>query len=277
MGNAHYPISQSITKLAENPCLLYISSATYEGDWDSEPHSHTCTELFYVVGGKGGFQIENQMISVRPHDLIVVNPNVLHTEVGAEGAPLEYIVLGLQGFEMLDPEKAEQRYYILNFEAREKELLACMKMMVQEARGKLPGSDSVCQNLLQVLIVLLMRASNVSPKKTILAVRRECATAKWYMDHHFKEKITLDLLAQVAGVNKYYLAHSFTAEYGIPPIKYLLERRITESKFLLSSTDIPLNSIVRTLCFSSVSHFSQIFRRSQGMTPSEYRKQYRAK
>ncbi len=277
MGNNRYEISEPIAKRTDEAGLLYISSATYGGDWESTPHSHQCTELFYVVGGAGGFKIENKTVPVHTHDLIVVNPNVQHTEVSLNDEPLRYIVLGVRGLEVFDPQNAEDRYFVLNFEKRGDRVLNCLQMMMQEVEAKLPGYDSVCRNLLQVILVLLMREAHVTPEQTIQATRRECATAKWYIDNHFKEKITLDLLAQVAGVNKYHLAHTFTQEYGVSPIRYLTERRITESKYLLNSTDIPINSIVQSLSFSSASYFAQMFRRSEGISPSEYRNCYRAK
>lgn len=277
MSINRYDVTPSKGKLVSDASLLYISSAKYGGDWHSSPHSHQCTELFYVVGGTGGFQIENDTIQVKAHDLVVVNPNVQHTETSWNSAPLEYIVLGVDGLELSLPDKEDERYFTLSFKGLGNAVLTCMRMMLSEVEQKQPGADSVCQNLLQVLIIQLMRSANVSPEKTVQATRRECATAKWYIDSHFKEKITLDVLAKVAGVNKYYLAHSFSEEYGISPIQYLVDRRISESRYLISSTDLPIGRIVQMLGFSSPGYFAQMFRRAEGMSPSEYREKHRAK
>ncbi len=277
MSTNRYDVTESKGKFVNEARLLYISSAKYGGDWHSSPHSHQCTELFYVVGGTGGFQIESDSFQVKVHDLVVVNPNVQHTETSWNSAPLEYIVLGVDGLELSAPGESEGPYFILNFKNLGDTVLTCMKMMLGEVERKLPGADSVCQNLLQVLIVQLMRETNVSPEKTEQATRRECAVAKWYIDAHFKEKITLDLLAKVAGVNKFYLSHAFAGEYGIPPIKYLTQKRIDESRYLLASTDLPLGRIVQMLGFSSPSYFAQMFRRTEGLSPSEYRAHHRAK
>lgn len=71
---------------------------------------------------------------------------------------------------------------------------------------------------------------------------------------------------------KYYLAHSFKQEYGVSPINYMITRKIVESKYLLSETDLSLAQIAQMLGFSSPSYFSQAFRRSQGVSPIDYRK-----
>ncbi len=271
MSTSRYDVSKTKAKSASEVNLLYISSAKYGGDWHSSPHSHPCTELFYVTGGKGGFKIENDVFQVKTHDLVVVNPNIQHTETSWNYAPLEYIVLGVEGLELSNPDSTDDRYFVLQMKNVSDVVVPCLKMMISEVEHKKPGADSICQNLLQVLIVYLMRETHVSAEKTELATRRECSTAKWYIDAHFKEKITLETLADVCGVNKYYLAHSFTEEYGVSPIRYLINKRLDESKYLLRSTDIPIARIVQMLRFSSPSYFAQMFRRAEGVAPSEYR------
>ena len=96
-----------------------------------------------------------------------------------------------------------------------------------------------------------------------------------YIDNHFKESLTLEQLAGLAHLNKYYLSHTFRREFGVSPINYLISRRIEESRFLLRETDHSLSLIAQMLGFSTLSYFSQSFRRVEGMSPMEYRKQNR--
>lgn len=97
-----------------------------------------------------------------------------------------------------------------------------------------------------------------------------------YIDEHFAEPLTLDALAELAHVNKYYLVHAFSKEYGVTPINYLLLCRIRESKHLLANTNLSLSQIAQVHGFSSPSYFSQSFRRLEGISPMEYRKRRRA-
>ena len=94
-----------------------------------------------------------------------------------------------------------------------------------------------------------------------------------YIETHFKETLTLDNLAAVAHVSKYYLAHAFSREYGTSPINYVLSCRIQESLRLLSETHMSLSQIAGILGFSSPSYFSQSFRRIKGLSPMAYRNQ----
>ncbi|MEE0800524.1 MAG: AraC family transcriptional regulator [Gemmiger sp.] len=255
--------------------LLYISTSRFGGDWHSVPHTHSCTELFYCLRGKGQFSIEGGMYDVNPDDLIIVNPMVEHTELSLNSNPLEYIVLGIEGVEFLCDQK-NRGYARLSCRERRDDVLYLLQLLLREVDEYAEGYETVCQDLLEVLLLLLVRNT------TTLAVRaaappkaagsKECAAAKRYLDENFTENITLDRLAQATHISKYYLVHAFQKEYHTSPINYLLKRRILESKALLASTNYSLSEISNMMGFSSASYFSQSFRRFEGMSPTEYRK-----
>ena len=90
-----------------------------------------------------------------------------------------------------------------------------------------------------------------------------------------KYHLTLEQLAEEAHMNKYYLSHAFKREYGVSPIHYMIGRRIEESKYLLAETDLSMSQIAQLLGFSSLSYFSQVFRRTQSLSPMEYRQSSR--
>ena len=264
--------------------LLYVSTAKYGGDWHSTLHTHACTEIFYVVGGSGKFNIEGKLLPVTTDDMVIVNPNVEHTEVSYNKRPLEYIVLGVEGLEYSAGEDADERWFMTNLQNAREALLHALREMLREIEYKAVGYELICQDLLEVLILRLMRHAGLQflPTKTEhrkpgRKPSKECAAVRHYIDNHFKENINLDMLSELVHVNKYYMVHSFTKEYGISPINYLISRRIEESKYLLSDTDHSLSQISDMLGFSSPSYFSQSFRRLEGMSPMEFRRSSRSR
>jgi AraC-like DNA-binding protein len=106
---------------------------------------------------------------------------------------------------------------------------------------------------------------------------RQCTMIRRYIDNHYKEPLTLDLLAEKANVNKYYLSHMYKEAYSISPISYMIACRIKEGKRLLADTDLPLSQISSILGFSSPSYFSQSFRKAEGVSPLEYRMAHQRK
>ena len=101
---------------------------------------------------------------------------------------------------------------------------------------------------------------------------RECASVKRYLDSNYSENITLDLLAELSHLNKYYLSHEFTKYYGISPINYLNRKRIEVCKDLLENSDYDISDIAHLTGFSSQSYLSQSFRKYCQMTTGNYRK-----
>lgn len=266
------PVDRDVTK------LLYVSTAKYGGDWHSLMHTHACTELFYVVGGMGQFKVAEKLIPVSPDDLVIVNPNVEHTEVSLNASPLEYIVLGVEGMEFAADENGDRRYSAFNFHSGREDILPYLRGMLREIEQKSAGYEVVCQDLLEILVVKLMRHTDFSLTVTpAQQSSKECAEARRYIDSNFKENISLDQLAELTHVNKYYLVHSFSKEYGVSPINYLIGRRIEESRYLLADTNHSLSQISHMLGFSSPSYFSQSFRKLEGISPMEYRKRQRAR
>lgn len=92
-----------------------------------------------------------------------------------------------------------------------------------------------------------------------------------YIDSHLTEKIDLDLLAQELGYTKYYLTRRFKDENKISINQYILAKRINYAKMLLTDSRLSILEISDKLHFSSPSHFTSVFRRMTGLTPTEYR------
>lgn len=277
MSGNHYDLISQASKDARVAAkLLYVSTAKYGGDWNSMPHTHACAEMFYVVGGKGQFRIEDQLYPVQENDLIIVNPHVRHTETSLDASPLEYIVLGVEGLELMVKEDENRPFCIISFKSSGSDIQFFLRSMLRELEAKAPGYEDICQDLLDIFVIRLMRGSDFSAKliPSTVQVSKEGAAVHRYIETHFKENVSLDDLAEVAHLNKYHMTHLFTRDYGISPIKFLLSLRIKESCYLLRMTDHPLAQIARITGFSSPSYFSQSFRKSEGISPTDYRNKY---
>ena len=257
--------------------LLNVASYKYGSDWHSFPHSHNHTELFFIVSGKGQFLIQDQVFPVDVNNLVIINPNILHTEISLNTQPLEYIVLGIGGIELATDENSNGQFCILNhFESVE--ISSCLRNILREMELKNTGYEEICQAYMKILMIRLMRNTALTPQAEapVIAGNRHCAAIKRYIDLHFKEALTLEQLAEEAHMNKYYLSHSFKREYGISPINYLISRRIDESMYLLAETDLSVSQIAQLLGFSSLSYFSQVFRKAHGISPMDFRQNSRS-
>lgn len=278
MSRDHYSLDRDHTFTIRGTArLLNAASAKYGGDWHSVPHTHNHMELFYIVGGRGQFLVQDQLYPVNPSNLVIINPNVAHTEVSLNAQPMEYIVLGIEGVELATGGNSNGQFCILDhFESVE--VSSCLRNIIREMEQKNTGYEDVCQAYMEILIIRLMRNTDLSvhAEPSRISGNRQCAAVKRYIDLHFKETLTLDQLANEAHMNKFYLSHAFKREYGVSPINYLISCRIEESKYLLAETDLSMSQIARLLGFSSLSYFSQVFSRSENVSPMEFRQNTRS-
>ena len=283
MGNTRHRIETEKPSAFGQARLLYVSTSKYEGDWQSILHSHPFSELFYVVNGQGAFLAEGSEFPVKRNDMVIINPHVQHTEKSLPGAPLDYIVLGIEGlsfaFEKIAAARSGESAQapsgtVSKYNVSKTNVCTCLNLMLEEVSRQEEDYETVCQNLLEVLLISMLRSGSLSvvPDNSRL-LNRECTQIKNYLDANYSETITLDSLAALTHMNKYYLAHTFTKYVGLSPINYLLQKRIQEGKSLLESTSYSIAQISDLLGFSSQSYFSQAFRKATGMTPMQYRKQ----
>jgi AraC-like DNA-binding protein len=96
-----------------------------------------------------------------------------------------------------------------------------------------------------------------------------------YIDSHLGENISLDAMAEMAGLSVNHFARTFRQSTGLAPHAYLVQRRIEQAERLLSCTDLPLSQIALAVGFADHSHFARHFRRLTGATPSVARWQQR--
>ena len=89
-------------------------------------------------------------------------------------------------------------------------------------------------------------------------------------DSEMNKKLSV-LLSEKSGIDYNYLSSLFSAVEGITIEKYVILQRIERAKELLAYNELSLNEIADKLCYSSVQHLSQQFKKVTGLTPSQYK------
>lgn len=79
------------------------------------------------------------------------------------------------------------------------------------------------------------------------------------------------ILAEKLNTDYNYLSALFSSIEGITIEKYVILQRIERAKELLTYNELTLNEIADKLCYSSVQHLSQQFKKITGLTPSQYK------
>ena len=127
---------------------------------------------------------------------------------------------------------------------------------------------------LGTLLTLLMEQSWHPESMTVSRKRLELASVKVYLDEHYTGKIALDDLSEHFFINKFYLSKIFKETYGTTVNNYLISKRITRAKQLLRFTDMTVDEVGAAVGMGDANYFSRMFRKVEGISPREYRKQW---
>jgi AraC-like DNA-binding protein len=92
-----------------------------------------------------------------------------------------------------------------------------------------------------------------------------------YINSNLDQNISLEALAEMAGLSTHHFARAFKQTVGLPPHGYVLQRRIEHAQKMLRNTDLPMSEIALSAGFSDQSHLARHFRRITGMSPSVVR------
>lgn len=124
------------------------------------------------------------------------------------------------------------------------------------------------------LLTLLMEESWNDQKRRSGSRKLNLQDVKDYLDQHYQDKITLEGLADLFYINKFYLTRIFKEQFGLSVNNYLQMQRITHAKQLLRFTELPIEKIGQECGMADANYFSRVFKKVEGMTPGEFRRMW---
>jgi AraC-like DNA-binding protein len=138
-----------------------------------------------------------------------------------------------------------------------------------------PMTISGCESRLCSGLVQLIRRHSVMPPELPASPRHRYA-ARRVRDHlraNVADPVSIDDLARLAGLSKYYLVRVFTREYGLTPHAYQSELRLARARTLLSRGVSPSFAAFEA-GFADQSHLTRRMRATLGTTPAAYARQF---
>jgi len=234
-------------------------------------HEHDHFVIGVIGAGLQTFESRSEAYVTPPGYLILINPGEPHTGRCANAGGFSYLALY--------PEATDLERFQEGADLRPLGSLAFRNTLVRDetVHGWLwsleaGGPDAMAQETRLVLTMreLLRRHGTCEPLRTgPVRARRELRLARDYLHAHTEARVTLDDLAQEAGLSPYHLARLFRAAYGLPPHKYLEGLRVRRAESLIRA-GLPLAEVALAAGFSSQSHLNRSFKQVLGVTPGGY-------
>lgn len=232
-------------------------------------NGYAAYQISVCVGGEGRFIYENREHLIKPGDVFVFSPRTPHEYYPTTNEWKIY-------FFVFTGDCIENLFRYFKFEQAEVFSAGNYDEEFRELCNKLMDTDDDYLRSMYVyeMIGMLSLLSKHNPESAVLAGSeryRKTAPVLDYIRKNYKKQISLDELAELIDVSKSYLCRVFRETYHMTPIKYLQNYRIDRAKELLISTDIKTKFLCEEVGFNDTSYFCMTFRKSEGMTPEEFR------
>ena len=132
-----------------------------------------------------------------------------------------------------------------------------------------PAGRLEAMQLLYGILLFLAKSANTlyvpKTKQKVLAPAMD-----HILENYADPGICNDRLAALCGISTVYFRKTFESVYGTSPIRYLHELRINKAKSILSGDYSSIGQVAQSVGYSSVYHFSKMFRLYTGVSPSSY-------
>lgn len=92
-----------------------------------------------------------------------------------------------------------------------------------------------------------------------------------YLHEHLAEPLSVHQLAERCGLHPDYFSRRFKALTGLPPVSYLIGKRLERAQLLLTASRLSLHAIAEQTGLGNVYYFSRLFARRFGVPPGKYR------
>lgn len=131
------------------------------------------------------------------------------------------------------------------------------------------SSSRLIVDILSMILEDMVRPGEISKKgeATMIQIGK-------YLDEHYTEKFSLEELSEHFFLSKYHLAREFKKYYGITPNHYVIAKRIILAKRYLRFSKETLEEISTKCGFYDASYFNKQFKKSEGISASDFRKKW---
>ena len=135
------------------------------------------------------------------------------------------------------------------------------------------GAEQLIRQYLCEFLILFLRQSSPGVQHRSFTVNSSNSTLNIlenYMVDHIAEIMTIERLMKYSGLNRMGVNRLFKSNYGVSPIQYFIYLKIELAKKYIREDNYNISQIAELLGYSSIHYFSLQFKKTTGMSPSEY-------
>lgn len=234
-------------------------------------------EMIFVCQANGHIVIGGNRYSLKKGMLFYIPPGVQLTIEPRTQNPEHYVTVHFSGSRMvLDPDgkwkylesirtlKQPSAQEITDYIPVEE----LFEKLLDTWNNKGPSYEFIAGTLLRQLLILISRNNKKQNKNHAISLKIDQIIE--YMRQNINKQITLEELSGIAKLSTFYLSRTFKDATGYSIITYFNKMKIDKAKELLIEGNKKVKEVAYELGYTNEFYFSRIFKRIEGLSPSEF-------
>lgn len=248
-------------------------------------HHHDFYELYLFISGSVNYSIESRNYHLSPGDILLISPNELHQPTFGrkqqsyerfviwidKGYLQEFTALGYDLTQCFDTSLPGHTNLLHPDNSTRQILTVLLDRILLELESDEFGGTFMAELCMAQLMLLINRLASRSPKSSDIPDKSSdlVAGVLEFINEHYAEDLSLDLLANKFFISKYHLSREFNRLVGTTVHRYITQKRLAISKQLLSE-GIASSAVYQHCGFGDYSNFYRAFKTEYQLSPKEY-------
>lgn len=227
-----------------------------------------------VLSGEGTLMYDGKLYELKSGSCFFIDCMVPYYHQSSSSKPWELLWMHFDGatsgqYYQFFADASEPVLHPHSFPALKEKLESLLDV---NTHSDLSAEITSSRLIVDILSILLLEVTR--PPEEHSPAREKLLEIRRYLDAHYVEKFSLDALSEHFYISKYHLTREFKKQFGITPNLYVISRRITLVKKLLRFSELSLEEIANSCGFYDASYLNKQFKKSEGISASEFRKKW---
>lgn len=231
--------------------------------------------LCYIVEGQGVLEVNHEKYQLHKGQGFLISPNILSSYQADSEHPWKLASIGFFGFKV-------ERYLYRAHLTPENPIFICesdnflessFKKLIDLSHIK---SNRYCKmmSILYTIMGYLIDISSWKDEMTDIEDHSDFYVRKAleFIDMNYSRKLSITDISDSIGLERKYFHHVFKTRFNISPQEYIIKYRMNKACQLMRNKSLTISDIARSVGYADQFHFSKIFKKNKGMSPSIYRK-----
>lgn len=232
--------------------------------------------IHFILEGEGDFYVNNVCYHLHSGQGFLIEPDNQTTYISDHDNPWSYIWVGFSGRkarELLHSIGLTQETPIFSSEQGDKLKKYVFDMLEHNYSNRADSYRLLAMLYLFLSVIAESQTGKLEPPSGNTYVNHAVS----YIQNHYGLPVTIEEIADYVGINRSYLSSLFKKYTGLSPIKYLQNFRLTRAEHMLRVTDLSIESIALSCGYQSAEAFHKIFKKTEQISPKEFRNLHRAR